>query len=311
MIHYYNIENNRLTKQSGDCQPCIIITDDFQQEEIESVAVKLNIPYASMMKSLSNTERSRVDLKPDYVFVVVNYPEESERKSFNTAPLCLFITRQVMFIVCRQRSILSSCYVTASGLSLNPGNVLLSLILSVSERFKIKTKGIISDFEKTEERVLESTKNDDVIKIMDMRRSLIFFSMALHANDLVIARLISIIRSGKNALLSEDIIDDELVDDVYTESKQAIEIVSTYSKVIMDMMNTVTSMVSNNQNKFLKLLSVLTLQLTIPMLFSSLWGMNVKVPFEGQSSGFIMVVSLSFILTLIISVILRSKKMFS
>ncbi|MFS1564106.1 MAG: CorA family divalent cation transporter [Candidatus Arsenophonus phytopathogenicus] len=93
----------------------------------------------------------------------------------------------------------------------------------------------------------------------------------------------------------------KLLDDVYTENKQTIEIVATYSRIITDMMNTVASTIANNQNKFLKFLATITILLTIPMIFSSFWGMNVKAPFEGEVIGFIIVLSV-YLLTRLLAI---------
>lgn len=105
-----------------------------------------------------------------------------------------------------------------------------------------------------------------------------------------------------------DEIDEEILDDVYTENKQTIEIVATYSRIITDMMNTVASTIANNQNKFLKFLATITILLTIPMIFSSFWGMNVKVPFEGEVIGFIIVLTVSLLTTLLAIIYLWIKK---
>ncbi|HGJ5872826.1 MAG TPA: magnesium transporter CorA family protein [Arsenophonus apicola] len=187
-------------------------------------------------------------------------------------------------------------------------NLLLALMYGIASEFNIITKLIINKFEKLEIELLTSTKNEDVISIMDLQRSLVFFSMSLHSNDLAVMRIIKIKDNAcyKTSYFAE--IDEELLDDVYTENKQSIEVVVTYSKIITDMMNTVASMVANNQNKFLKFLATITILLTIPMIFSSFWGMNVKVPFEGEVIGFIIVLSVSLLTTLLAIIYLWLKK---
>ncbi|WGL94885.1 CorA family divalent cation transporter [Arsenophonus nasoniae] len=158
--------------------------------------------------------------------------------------------------------------------------------------------------------LLTSTKNEDVISIMALQPSWVFFSMPCHFNDLAVMRIIKIKGSAcyKTSYFAE--IDEELFDNIYPENKQSIEVVVTYSKIITDMMNTVASMVANNQNKFLKFVATITILLTIPMIFSSFWGMNVKIPFEGQVIGFIIVLTISLLTTLLAIIYLWIKKIY-
>ncbi|RXK32665.1 hypothetical protein BBD39_10295 [Arsenophonus endosymbiont of Bemisia tabaci Asia II 3] len=187
-------------------------------------------------------------------------------------------------------------------------NVLLALMYNIASEFSAITKLIINQFESLEIELLTATKNEDVISVMDIQRSLVFFSMSLHSNDLAIMRIIKIKDSACHNASYFDEIDEEILDDVYTENKQTIEIVATYSRIITDMMNTVASTIANNQNKFLKFLATITIPLTIPMIFSSFGGMNVKVPFEGEVIGFIIVLSVSLLTTLLAIIYLWIKK---
>ena len=92
-------------------------------------------------------------------------------------------------------------------------------------------------------------------------------------------------------LLRSDLIrrfpdDEDLLEDVIIENKQAIEMCAIYRDILSSTMDAFSSVISNNVNDIMKVLTSLTLVLSIPTLIASIWGMNVKVPFEGDSVGF-------------------------
>jgi magnesium transporter len=277
-------------------------------QDIASLAKKTAISTQNINKALANKERARIDLRDNFIFAVVNSPIKTGDNAFSISPICIFLTKKNMTIISYDKVNALKYIENIDCKNMSGINLLLALMYGIASEFNIITKLIINKFEKLEIELLTSTKNEDVISIMDLQRSLVFFSMSLHSNDLAVMRIIKIKDNAcyKTSYFAE--IDEELLDDVYTENKQSIEVVVTYSKIITDMMNTVASMVANNQNKFLKFLATITILLTIPMIFSSFWGMNVKVPFEGEVIGFIIVLSVSLLTTLLAIIYLWLKK---
>ena len=83
--------------------------------------------------------------------------------------------------------------------------------------------------------------------------------------------------------------DEDLLDDVIVEYKQAIEMVEMYSHILQSMMEVFASIISNNLNLVMRFLASVTIILSIPTLISGLWGMNVPVPFAEVASGFFIV----------------------
>ncbi|ETJ41845.1 CorA-like protein, partial [human gut metagenome] len=60
--------------------------------------------------------------------------------------------------------------------------------------------------------------------------------------------------------------DEDLLEDVIIENKQAIEMVEMYSNILMNMMNAFTSIISNNLNMVMKMLAALTITLAVPTI---------------------------------------------
>jgi magnesium transporter len=89
--------------------------------------------------------------------------------------------------------------------------------------------------------------------------------------------------------------DEELLEDVITENGQAMDMSDVYSKNLNGLMDAFASIISNNQNKVMKFLTSITLILAVPTMISSFYGMNVSLPLQHSSYGFIAVVLFSLI----------------
>jgi magnesium transporter len=104
--------------------------------------------------------------------------------------------------------------------------------------------------------------------------------------------------------------DEDLLEDVIIENKQAIEMVEMYSHILSSMMDAFASIISNNLNIVMKFLASMTILLAIPTMLSSFWGMNVGVPFMGSEFGFWFVITVSVIFTSIAAYGLWKKQLF-
>ena len=140
-----------------------------------------------------------------------------------------------------------------------------------------------------------------------MEKSLVYFTTSLRSNEVVLEKLLKLPRFEKYPS------DEDLLEDVIIENKQAIEMANIYSGILEGMMNAFSSVVSNNLNQVMKILAAVTIVLSIPTMVSSFYGMNVNtagMPFSGTVDGFLIIIIFSLILSLIVALILKIKHMF-
>ena len=105
--------------------------------------------------------------------------------------------------------------------------------------------------------------------------------------------------------------DTDLLEDVIIENKQAIEMCTIYRDILSGTMDAFASVISNNLNIVMKVLTLITIIMTIPTIVASLWGMNVAgLPFTDNPYGFWIVLSISIILSGVTAYIMKKKKMF-
>ena len=112
---------------------------------------------------------------------------------------------------------------------------------------------------------------------------------------------------GKIIKLYEE--DSEILEDAITENRQAIEMAQIYRDILNGTMDAYASIISNNLNSVMKTLTSITIILAIPTMISSFWGMNVGLPFENSRLGFVIIVAVSLVLTLLVSWLLKRRNM--
>ncbi|NLZ83860.1 MAG: magnesium transporter CorA family protein, partial [Clostridiales bacterium] len=99
--------------------------------------------------------------------------------------------------------------------------------------------------------------------------------------------------------------------DLIIENKQAIEMANIYTGILSGTMDAFASIISNNQNIVMKFLAAITIVLSIPTMVASFYGMNfVNIPGGKDPYGFYIVTLAALLITAIIAVVFKKKKLF-
>ena len=111
--------------------------------------------------------------------------------------------------------------------------------------------------------------------MLNLEKSLVYFSTSLKSDEVTLNK----IAQGRIIPLYED--DQDLLEDVLVEVHQAIEMANIYSNTLSGTMDAFASIISNNLNIVMKVLSVITIVMAIPNIVFGFYGMNVELPFDG------------------------------
>lgn len=149
---------------------------------------------------------------------------------------------------------------------------LLMLLLSISQRFLICLRQIDRLSTITEARLRQSMGNEDLLQLLNLEESLVYFSTSLKSDEVTLNK----IHRGRQLKLYEE--DEDLLEDVLIEMHQANEMCSIYSNILSGMRDAFSSVISNNTNNAMKMLAILTAVLSIPNIIFGFYGMNVKLP---------------------------------
>ena len=132
---------------------------------------------------------------------------------------------------------------------------------------------------------------------------MVYITTSLKANELVMEK------TGRGKILKSYEEDDDILEDAIIENKQAMEMGKIYSDILSGTMDAYASIISNNLNVVMKLMTSITLVLSVPTLIASIWGMNVPLPFATDGHGFLIVVGISMVLSVIALIWLKKRDM--
>ncbi|HIX68367.1 MAG TPA: magnesium transporter CorA family protein [Candidatus Anaerostipes excrementavium] len=310
MINYYRTMDHQLNEISEVIEGSWISLIHPTAAELVQVSREYKIDLDHLKAPLDEEERSRIEVEDDYTLIIVDIPVTEERKEkeyFLTIPCGIILTNEVIITVCLME--------TPVLMDFRDGRVrnfwtfkrtrfILQILYRNASLYLQYLRSIDKKSDEVEKQLHISTKNQELIELLELEKSLVYFSTSLRGNELVLEKLLKI---EKIKQYPED---EELLDDVIIENKQAIEMSDIYSNILSGTMDAYASVISNNLNIVMKVLAVITIVMSIPTMIASFWGMNVPVPLSGSANGFAVLVIASLILTVIGGIILGKKKMF-
>ena len=279
-------------------------------DEIKKVCSKLNIQEDFIRYSLDSEEKARIDYEEDddTVLFIMDVPikeEEENHEIYTTMPFGIIVVRDdfIITVSLKELDILKDFEKNkVKGFATYmKSRFILQVMYKNASSYLGYLKLINKETESAEDRLKMSMRNRELLKLLDLEKSLVYFITSLRANEAVMERTIKI----KNIKLYED--DEDILEDAIIENKQAIEMSKIYKDILDSTMDAYSSIISNNLNEVMKLLTSITIIISIPTLIASLWGMNVEVPFEIEKYGFWILCAIAILVTAATIALLNKK----
>ena len=283
-------------------------------EEIDEIAESAHISRDFLTAALDREEKARTEIDEEQLLVVIDIPFFRSNKDYDTMPLGIIVTKDVIVTVCLESNAVTSGFnaKTYKMFSTYKKTRFLFQILYKSATLYLKyIRNIIRRTDDLEAHLRQAMENSKLFSMLDLQKSLTYFTTSLRSNYMVTEKLLRLRTTAQTQQLVKMYEEDEdLLDDVIIEYKQAIEMVEMYSHILQSMMEVFASIISNNLNLVMRFLASVTIILAIPTFISGLWGMNVPVPFSAMSYGFYIVFGIACVVSLLAGFWLWKKHMF-
>lgn len=313
MIQIFMTEDG-VIRQREEAEPgAWIALTDPTATEILSVAEQYNIDPDHLRAPLDEEERSRIEVEDNYTLVLVDIPSIEERSGkdwYVTIPLGIVTTSQVIITVCLEETPILDAFMDGRVKDFHTymkTRFILQVLYRNASQYLQYLRVIDKKSDQVEEKLHQSQKNQELIELLELEKSLVYFTTSLRGNEMVLEKLM---RSEKVKKYPEDM---ELLEDVITENKQAIEMANIYSGILSGTMDAFASVISNNLNIVMKFLATVTIVMSIPTMVASFYGMNVNahgMPFAESVYGFWVVLGIAALITLAVAIIFSKKNMF-
>lgn len=316
MVKYFIAGENAALVQCEDFTPlCWVDMVSPTDGEVEKVAAKTGIPEDMIKAALDEEERARTEFDEGCSLFVVDCPiiEESDAgDSYSTLPLAVIYNKNCVMTVCLKGNPVLKDFITGRTKVKcdDPVQFILSFMLGNAKRFLYCLKQIDRRSQRVQAELGTKLKNDDILQLLELENSLVYFSTSLNSNFKVHEKLAKV---GQVAA-REDYAD--VYDDLVIECNQAIEMCKIYKDTLTVSMDAYGSVISNNANDSMKKLTVITILLAIPTMIAGFWGMNMPVPgqaFNGETSTiwFWVVIAATLAVTAAVAVLMLKTNLLS
>lgn len=279
-------------------------------EEIQTVCENLKIQEDFIRYALDPEERARIDYEEDdgTTLILADVPiieSDEDQKEYSTIPVGFIIVRDEYFITVSlmENEVIRRMnpMINRSVATYKKSRLVLQCLYVNSEIYLNLLKTINRETEVAEKELRQTRKNKSLLRLLSLEKSLVYFTTSLKANEVVMERM----NRGKVIKLYEE--DEDLLEDVLIENKQAMEMSKIYSDILSGVMDAYSSIISNNLNGVMKILTAITIIISVPTMISSFWGMNVRVPMQDNPWGFAIILIASILIGVIVTIVLKKK----
>ncbi len=312
MIQYFkNINSQTVEIDKPENNIWVNLVPPFKDEEFLDLAEGLDIPIEFLRDSLDIDERPRFEEEDNVKFIVLKTP--AENNSFNdsdafyvTIPICIILTHNHIVTVNSFDNIAIKKFLTSfQKRQPDKRNMMMLYVLEkIVQNFLDFLKEINHQSNSYEQSLYDSNRNEELLNLMRIQKSLVYFVTALRSNELLMMKMQRI-----NFLnFTEE--EKEFLDDLIVDTSQALEMANIYTNILSSTMDAFASIISNNLNNVMKRLTSITIILTLPILVTSIYGMNVDIPYQHSKNAFYIPVILSLVISVIIGWYFLKKKLF-
>jgi magnesium transporter len=306
---YKSLETTQMLQPIDTIQPgCWINMVAPSDQDILIISKKTGVPVEFLRAALDEEEASHIDTEGDHMLVIVDVPfteMEANSLTYDTFPLAIIHTDSYLITVCIKNSRILTDFIDGkikSFYTFKRSRFILQILYRVASYYLIYLRQIDKKSVMIERRLHRSLRNKELIQLLSLEKSLVYFSTSLKANEATLEKML------KLELLKKYPEDHDVLEEVIIENSQAIEMANIYSNILTGTMDAFASIISNNLNIVMKLLASVTIVMSIPNIIFGSFGMNVAgIPFANNARGFWYVYALTLFFCVIAFLILRKK----
>lgn len=282
MITIYKNSDAGLLCLEKPVNGCWIRVEDPTAKEIAGL-VELGLPQDFITPALDMDERSRTEKEDNGdILIVLRVPVFHGKKAdipYTTVPVGMILTDKYMVTVSKGPSQLFDDFASGKVKSFSTAKrnrFVLRILHNAANQFLLNLREINNTVDALEDQLQRTMRNKEVLHLLQYQKSLVYFTTALKANELVLERL------QRSQLFKMYPVDEDLLDDAIIENQQALEMVNVSSSILSSMVDSFSSIISNNLNAVMKFLTSVTIVLSIPSIVVSLSGVNMGEMFRDR-----------------------------
>lgn len=308
MVSFLKTENGLVSCPNWE-EKCWINVEEPTLNDKKFLLEEINIPESYFNDIEDVDERPRIEYEDGWFLVLMRSPIKHDRNKipYSTIPIGIIFNEEYLITICFHKTDMLLDFIAFTQrkkINITSNfEFVFRLLLSSSVWFLKYLKQINQNIKLAEFQLEKSIKNEDLQTLLQIEKSLVYFTTSLKGNDILIYRL-------KNLKVFKEDYDEELIEDAEIELKQALETTNIFSDILSGMMDAYASVISNNLNQIMKILTAFSIILMIPTLIASFYGMNVPNGWENFNFAFVAILLFSITASGMVAYFFRQKDWF-
>lgn len=289
---------------------CWINIVEPSEQELLFISKKTQISLDLLNAALDEEETSRIDVENSNILIIVDVPFtniEENSLSYGTFPLGIISNSNYIITISLKKNKIIADFVDGkikTFYTYKRSRFTLQILNKLTSYFLLYLRQIDKKSQLIHNSIHKSMKNKQLLQLLSLEKSLVYFSTSLKSNELTLEKLL------KYDFIQKYEEDKHLLEDVIIDNKQAIEMAHIYSSVLSSSLEFFAALISNNLNLVMKFLASMTIVLSVPSIIFSLWGINVPLPLSENPFGFSIIIIIALVISILIAIILYKKDMF-
>jgi magnesium transporter len=318
MIKYYKKIDNAIVEIDKPEKDCWInVYPPFDHKLLATLSDAIDIPIDYLLDSIDINERSRFEQDDNVKLIVINTPIENDMENsidndafYITIPIGIILTNEYNIIISSAQNKVIDWFFSIAIKHLPP-NEKAMIVMKIFEKNVFYFIQYLNEMNKKryliEKELMDSSRNTELAKLLNIQKSLVYFVTDLRANELLMMKI-----QRTNFLgIKNDEEKNDYLGDIIIDSSQALEMANVYTNILSGTMDAFGSIISNNLNSVMKRLTSITIILMVPTLIASFYGMNFKsLPLENNTGGFFIIMFLSAFIAVVLYWLFRRIRWF-
>ena len=308
---YKTTDTNGMIEKIDNIEPgCWVNITGPSEQELLFISKKTQISPEMLNAALDEEETSRIDVENSNILIIVDVPFtsiEENSLTYGTYPLGIISNDDYIITISLKKNKVITDFIDGkikTFFTYKRSRFTLQILNKLTTYFLVYLRQLDKKSQLIHSRIHKSMKNKELIQLLSLEKSLVYFSTSLKSNELTLEKLL------KYDFIQKYEEDKHLLEDVIIDNKQAIEMAHIYASVLSSLLEFFAALVSNNLNMVMKFLASMTIVLSVPSIIFGLWGANVPLPFGDNPFGFLIILIISVLISSIIAIVLYKKDMF-
>jgi len=309
MIEYFKSSEGNLRRVEECTSGTWVCVTAPDEAECEALISRFSLERDFVRSPLDEEETSRIESEDGNTLIILDIPhveKSGDSVVYSTMPIGIIVTKENVLTISLRENPLLNEFAEGVVRGLNTEfktQFVLRIMLRVAGRYLQHLRQIDRLSSHTEQQLRKSMKSKDLIKLLDINKSLVYFSTSLKADEITLEKMM---RGRYLKMYPED---QDLLEDVLIEVRQAIEMSTIYTNVLNSMMDASASLISNNLNDIMRVLAGITIVIAVPTVISGLYGMNIEGGFMPFSQWWWFPCVLSAVVMAGVAYVLRKRNM--